>query len=163
MYLAKRIGYWKEKEWEDFFSQFPAVMYFNEITNEKEIVKKILTSKTKQEIEANFEKLKKIGIINGIGPSWFPHPVRSIITWLFPYFRYEWHDLDGAIGGTEEDRKRGDQKMLEYSQKSIVEDMAEAIKKGNPIWILYKCIFSNITRNIIAVTFYFLVRIFGKY
>lgn len=156
MYI-KKLESWTSLEWNKFFTQFPLLL-----EEEKEEVKYIL-KQDKRYIESSFEKLWDMGVINGIGAFWFPVSLRATITWICPYFRWEWHDLMWAIWGTEEERKKSDVGMLKYSFISISSDIIISIESGNIIKILHKCLFSNIIRTTITVIFYILVRIFGRF
>lgn len=87
MYI-KALNFWNEKDWEKYFSQFEP------LTNQKKLlVKKILCSETKEEIEENFSILKRYGIINGIGPGFFISFFRWFLNLCFEGVRYEWHDI----------------------------------------------------------------------
>jgi hypothetical protein len=101
--------------------------------------------------------------LNGIWPFWFPMNIRAFITWICPYFRYEWHDLMGAIWGSEYDRKTSDLGMVKYSFISILNDIIIAIDSRCSLRIFYKCLISLTIRSTIVIVFYILVRIFGRF
>lgn len=162
MYLKKYIWNWNNHDWDSFFSQFPHLFLYDDYhLIETEI--KIILRGNKEEIEANFDYLEELWILNGIWPFWFPMNVRALITWICPYFRYEWHDLMWAIWGTEYDRKTSDLGMIKYSFMSILSDIIIAIDSRNTLKILYKCFFSLVIRSSIVTMFYILVRIFGRF
>lgn len=157
MYI-KKIEKWCDKEWGKFFSYFPLLS-----SEERLEVKQILTLPEKSWIEANFERLEELWILNGIWPFWFPNKLREFITWLFPYFRYEHHDLAGCIWGTEADRKESDKGMLKYTTLSIQEKTIERIATWNSLLIWYNLFISVPFKYFVAFVFYILVRIFGRF
>jgi hypothetical protein len=53
MYI-KKLKTWENKDWDNYFKQFPLVRS----EESKEIIKRILTYNTKQEIEQEFYKLE---------------------------------------------------------------------------------------------------------
>lgn len=160
MYLKKYIWNWNNHDWDAFFSQFPSLVLTEEIV--KEDIKIILRGE-KEMIEANFDYLEELWILNGIWPFWFPMNIRAFITWICPYFRYEWHDLWYSVANNSEERKDFDLWMVKYSFMSILNDIVIAIDSRNTFKIIYKCFFSLVIRSSIVTMFYILVRIFGRF
>ena len=108
MYL-KQLESWEYYDWEMFF--------FELWIKDKEEVKTILTRNEKKNIEADFSRLWEL--INGVGPSWFTQKMRNIVTWFFPYIRFEWHDINFALGGGFKEFYRANWGLLKYSFISI--------------------------------------------
>lgn len=157
MYL-KILESWDGEDWSKFFLALP------ELSKEQRVeVMEILSKEKKEDIELYFPRLKQLWIINWIWPYWFTNSFRNYITWLFSFFRYEWHDLFSAIGWTEEDRKETDKGMLKYTTFSIQEKTAERIDEGNGFIIWYNLFICVPFKYLVAFSFYGLVRVFGRF
>lgn len=108
MYI-KRLETWTSLEWESYFKQYNIID-----DNIKLKIKQILCW-NKEYIEDNFEFLQEVWIINWIWPWYIGSFFRNLLTKSFKYVRYEWHDIEYWIFGTEKDRKRSDDWLLKYS------------------------------------------------
>lgn len=156
MYLQEYIGTWTSLEWNKFFT------YWKHLTDEDKQKIKVILKWDKQAIEESFHILKDMWLLNGIWPSWFPPIIRIVLTWLFPYFRWEWHDLMYSIWGTAKDRHKSDLWALKYTLISITNDVEKAIDEGKTLKLIYKSSLSLVIRAFISLTFYLLLRLFGS-
>lgn len=143
MYI-KQIESWNDYQWNSFFFSLP---FWMRNAREDEI-KIMLSSNTKEEIEAQFPRLKTILLINGVWPWYFSQMMRDMITWLFPYIRFEWHDIMFAIGWTYKDFCNANWWLLKYSFYSLFK------------WWINDVIMSPLSITII-ILFYILVMTFG--
>ena len=110
MYI-KKLEAWNLTNWENFF-------IVNKINKAYQwVVKEVLTSETKKELEEGFYLLKEVLIINWVWPWYLPWLARKILTKLFKNVKSEYHDIMSSIGWTEEDRKKADLWLLYYSLK----------------------------------------------
>jgi len=83
------------------------------------MLKQVLTSKTKKEIEKHFLFLEKVWIINWIWPWFFWKKIIKIISFLFKWVRFEWHDIRYFTGWNIKDKLKSDYWLLKYSFLSI--------------------------------------------
>lgn len=160
MYI-KALNFWNEKDWEKYFSQFEP------LTNQKKLlVKKILCSETKEEIEENFSILKRYGIINGIGPGFFISFFRWFLNLCFEGVRYEWHDIRFWIGWTLDDFHEANYGLFKYSLLTIAENYIVFAKIQSPFFIkIFQKLFLNVQSIIMFLIALFCFRaceIFGK-
>ena len=114
MYI-KQLEKWNDSDWNMFFFSLP--FWMREYREDE--IRIILTSNSKQEIEAQFPRLKNILLINGVWPSWFTQKMRDMITWFFPYIRFEWHDIMFSIWWTYKDFCNANWGLLKYSIISL--------------------------------------------
>lgn len=112
MYI-KQLHQWNTLNWKIFYKSLKIRLS----AKDKSLIKEILTHPNKDYIENNFNILEKYWIINWIWPWYFPRHARRILTYLFKYVRYEWHDIMSSIWWTEKDRKRADLWLFYYSFK----------------------------------------------
>jgi len=115
-------------------------------------------------IEANFDTLKSIWIINWIGPAYLSKKIIRFITKIFDWVKYEWHDIFYFLWWTENDRIKADIWLLKYSLISLNNkiDYLNNIKLNILIKIFF-IIFKLIIRlyyNLIIYFSFFMVRIF---
>ncbi len=143
MYI-KQLEKWNNADWYKFFNYLP--FWIREYREDE--IKIILTYNSKEDIEAQFSRLKQILLLNGVWPSWFTQKMRDIITWFFPYIRWEWHDIMFAIGGTYKDFCNANWWLLKYSFYSLFK------------WWINDIIMSPLSITII-ILFYLLVMTFG--
>lgn len=153
MYLSK-LKYWDIDTWNRKLKSF----WFSK--EEKYEIKQILTVSTKWWVQSWFKRLQELSFINGIWPSWFTSHMRDFITWLFPYFRSEFHDIWYWIGWGEEDKKMFDKGMLKYSIISIQEKTRDRLDEWSPLIIWYDFFVCVPFKYFVCWLFYFLVRIF---
>lgn len=92
---------------------------------EKRQVKRLLDSKEYEEFtKKDKQLLKKVWIINGVGPSYLLRLwkwIGKISTFIFFVVDYERHDVNYFVGWTEKDRKKADDGLLKYSLFSVFE------------------------------------------
>ncbi len=161
MYI-KKLKNWRNEDWELFFKQYP-----NLEPHQKREVKQILCMKNKDIIEEHFWVLEFYGIINWIGPGWLSRFFRKIITFLFRWVKYEWHDIGYAIWWNEQDRKNTDKGLWKYSFEWVEKSFWKIWEMK--LWNLELIIFSVLyvffvpLRLVIAGFCYFMVRIFWRY
>ena len=105
---------WTSLEWGELLKDVPSL---NE--EQKERLKFILKSEAKAELMLHFPELKTMGVWNWICPNWAWKFFRGIISLLFKWVRYEFHDIGYLIWGTKEDRKKADLGLVYYSIKTI--------------------------------------------
>lgn len=111
MYI-KRIQNWDDTTWERYFEQYWIVAIWK-----KEYLREILSRETKEDIELDFNFLGYVWIINWIWPWFFPNWLRKLLAKLFPFVRFEWHDIEYWIFWDEEDRQNADFGVWKYSMK----------------------------------------------
>lgn len=152
MYIEQLSAY-TEKDWELFFNQFPSLT-----REQQEEVKTILTLETKEGVENYFPYLHEIGILNWIGPWYLMRWTRKLISAMFKWVRYEWHDIMYAVGGTERDRLDADYWLLKYSKKTIKENTWQW-------WILAKpfILMASVMQYLSAYFCYIMVVLFGRW
>ena len=112
MYI-KKLKHWDESDWQCMFDNWDI-----EFTNRSEI-KQILTLPSKISIENNFNRLKELWVINWIWANWMWKLCIKIITFLFPWVRYEWHDINYLLWGTDDDKIKCDYWLFKYSLLTI--------------------------------------------
>lgn len=115
MYI-KQLEKWSDRDWDIFFFSLP---FWMRDSREDEI-KYILTRENKQEIEDQFPRLQKILLINGVWPSWFTQKMRDMLSWFFPYIRWEWHDIMFSIWWTYKNFIDANNWLLKYSIISLL-------------------------------------------
>lgn len=160
MYITK-LENWDRSDWKAFYRVFP---WLDE--DDKFQVKQILTLPMKISIENSFEFLKNLWVINGIWPWYLWACFRAIISKIFKWVRYEWHDIMYAIGGDSNDRYMADKWLLKYSKETIRDNIDKVHEMdGNPlseIFILLAVYIASILQYWIVLVCYSMVRIFGK-
>lgn len=112
MYIKQLIK-WSDDDWELFYHSLKIEL----LQIDKMTIRFILSNKSKLYIENHFHILSRYWIINWIWPWYFPNYARKMLTYLFKYVRYEWHDIMSSIWGTEKDRKKADLWLFYYSIK----------------------------------------------
>ncbi len=132
MYI-KQLASWDDSSWDRYFLSYNIVD-----KNERSMLRHIL-SQDKEYIELNFSILREFWIINGIWPDWFQAWQRGIITRLFPYVRYEWHDLMYGIGWVKDDKIAADKWLWKYTKKSILNLFTKLVQLE--VWIIQKSLF----------------------
>ncbi len=161
MYI-KKLKTWENKDWDNYFKQFPLVRS----EESKEIIKRILTYNTKQEIEQEFYKLEMFWVINWIWPASLYKYARLIISYIFAGVRYEWHDIDFGIGGNMQDFHRANYWLIKYSFITIAKNIQYImIIDINRLFKLLFLLFSFpffLIQITIAFFCYIMVEFYGK-
>lgn len=119
MYI-NRLQDWTKKDWREF------TLWLELWESESLKMIQTLTLPKKEWIEANFDTLKALGVINWIWPSYLRSSTIYLISKFFKGVRYEWHDIEYGIGWSEEDRKKADKGLLKYSKKTIKDNIRKA-------------------------------------
>jgi len=132
MYIIQ-LQSWDNGDWDRYFLSYCIVDQ-----NERSLIKDILV-RDKEYIEHNFYTLRDFGIINWIWPSWFQIWMRYLITTLFPYVRYEWHDIMYGIGWIEADKLEADTWLWKYTKKSVFNVFTKIIQLE--VWLIQKALF----------------------
>jgi len=155
MYI-KNLEKYTADDWQNFFEKhnitYPWI---------KTEMKKVLTL-SKKHIERRFKFLENWWILNGIWPKFFPQWLVNAITYLFPYVKWEMHDLGLEFAENEKDRLKADRGLFKYTMVSIHQKTLERLKKGGFILLSYDFI-AIFFKNFIAYLFYILVRIFWRF
>jgi len=121
MYI-KQLENYTNKDWDEL--KYNLEIYGQDF----KILKQILTFGTKQEIEKHFWFLEKIWIINWIWPWFLWKKFIKIISFLFKWVKYEWHDIIYYIWWNTKDKLKSDYWLLKYSIISIQEKIKEIYK-----------------------------------
>lgn len=156
MYLDK-LYTWTWKDWEDFFSQFPGLTKRQRVQ-----VKQILILNTKKWIESRFDYLEKIGILNWIWPWYMMKIFRKLVSYMFRWVKYEWHDIMYAIWWKERDRLDADYWLLKYSVISIREFIIKSRMTFSPLSMILVYLASSL-QFIMAFFCYIMVVLFWRF
>lgn len=123
----------------------------NKITDQKtkERILEIFEG-TKQEIENNFEELKKLWVINWIWSDRFWRTFIRLLSYLLKGVKYEWHDIMYFIWWTWFDKNKADYGLLKYTiidsfslfKKIFLMDINPIIKLGLYIFTVFGVIFT---------------------
>ena len=113
MYI-KRLETLSEYKWKKLLDPFTI--------NEWVTIRSIFSSETKEYIIDNMFTLEELGIVNGIGPSWFDSTVRAILTLMFQWVDFRFHDIQYFIGWSDNDRSEADFWLFKYSCLSILDN-----------------------------------------
>jgi len=123
-----------------------------------------ILTQNKDFIEANFDRLKELWIINWIGPSYFSKNIIKIITNLLDWVKYEWHDIFYFVGWDKEDKLNADIWLLKYSLIWLSKKIKD-LEKINLNIILYPIRYILVSLILLYYSFiiynsFILVRIF---
>lgn len=161
MYI-KRLESWDEKKWKKYFLQFPKI----KTDQEKQEIKQALTLSSKEAVESFFPLFRKYGIINGIWPGYMGAFFRGIISQVFKWVRYEWHDIEFGIFGSEYDFHHANYGLLKYSLETIARNFRTIMKlelnivfKTSLILLFY---IYSVVMYWIAGFCYIMVELFGR-
>ena len=122
---------------------------------------------TKQEIENNFEELKKLWVINWIWSDRFWRTSIMLLSYLLKGVKYEWHDIMYFVGWTWFDKNKADYWLLKYTiidsfslfKKIFLMDINPIIKLSLYLFTVFGIIFTMIL-GIISFITVFIVWIF---
>lgn len=157
MYI-KRIESWWEKNWSAYFDY----TWMNYTKQERKEIVGILTQDKKEDVERGFPRLRELGIINWIWPSFFIRSIRNLLSWFFRWVKEEWHDIMYWIGWTEAERLDTDFWLFKYSYLSTRGFVVEGRIRLNPILslLLYPIAFIQI---LFALLCTIIVVVFGRF
>lgn len=124
--------------------------------------------------ERDKKLLRKVGIINGVGPYSilkYCKLLGKFTTLVFFLVDYQRHDVYYFVGGTEHDRKKSDDGLLKYSLLSVVAMMQKLGFKRNIflnlllvfVFTILGAAYTLILSPFMVLVFfaYFMVRAFG--
>lgn len=156
MYI-KSLKNWSEDKWARKLAPFCLT------EDEYSLVKQILTLPQKHAIEWHFDTLKRLWIINWLGPWWIPWFVRAFLSWLFPFIQWEWHDIMIWLAESDEDVFKADRWLLKYSHISITEKSLERFYDKSIIVITLDIWICKPLKNIIWFFMYLWVRLGSRF